>query len=230
MKTVKDVMSAHPISVQKNASLKEIAARFRELRVSALPVLADDGTVIGVLSEADLMAKQVLAEEQDHMRGRAASVMHRRELRKVDAITAGDLMTSPAVMAGSGDTVEHAARLMYASGLKLLPVTDAAGRLTGVVSRTDLLAVFDRSDDDIRVEITTQVIPRLSEPSWYWVTVQDGIVNLEGTPETAAIGRQVLAAVRRVQGVVAVRDRLAEAEPQVAAGSRAPLRYGLLPR
>lgn len=203
MRTVKDVMSAHPISVQMNTPLKEIAARLRELRVSALPVTGDDGTVIGVVSEADLLA---------------VGVVHRRKLREADAIFASDLMTSPALTVGSDDTVEHAARLMYIHGFKRLPVTDAAGRLTGIVSRTDILAVFDRSDEEIRVEITTRVIPRLSEPSWYWVTVKDAIVTLEGTPETPAIGRQVTAAVRRVQGVVAVRDRLVAALPQVPAG------------
>jgi CBS domain-containing protein len=98
---------------------------------------------------------------------------------------------------------------MYTHDLKRLPVVDAAGRLAGIISRTDVLTVFDRPDEEIRLEITGQVIPRLSEPSWYWVRVQDGIVTLEGTPETMSIGREVLNQVRRVQGVVAVRDRLA---------------------
>jgi osmotically-inducible protein OsmY len=52
------------------------------------------------------------------------------------------------------------------------------------------------------------MIPRLSEPSWYSVRVKDGIVILEGTPETIRIGHEVLRQVRHVQGVVAVRDRL----------------------
>jgi hypothetical protein len=68
--------------------------------------------------------------------------------------------------------------------------------------------VFDRPDEEIRLEITDQVIPRLSEPSWYWVPVKDGIVTLEGTPETISIGHEVLDQVGHVQGVVAVRDRL----------------------
>ena len=47
-----------------------------------------------------------------------------------------------------------------------------------------MLAVFDRLDEEIREEIISQVIPRLSEPSWYSVIVKDGIVTVEGTPET----------------------------------------------
>ena len=206
---VRDVMSAHPISVRKTASFKEIVARLREYRVSAFPVLECDGTIIGVVSEADLLAKEALDVGQPGVRGLITGIVRRRAFRKAAGVTAGDLMTSPAVTVGADDTVEHAARLMYTRGLKRLPVVDATGRLTGIISRTDVLAVFDRPDEEIRIEITSQVIPRLSEPSWYVVRVKDGIVTLEGTPETISIGRQVLAQVRHVQGVVAVQDRLA---------------------
>ena len=214
---VRDVMSAHPISVRKTASFKEIAARLREYRVSAFPVLEYDGTIIGVVSEADLLAKEALDVGQHGVRGLITGIVRRRALRKAAGVTAGDLMTSPAVTVGADDTVEHAARLMYTRGLKRLPVVDATGRLTGIISRTDVLAVFDRPDEEIRIEITGQVIPRLSEPSWYAVRVKDGVVTLEGTPETTSIGRQVLGQVRHVQGVVAVQDRLTYPLPPVPA-------------
>ena len=80
------------------------------------------------------------------------------------------------------DTVEHAAVLMYTRGLKRLPVVETAGRLAGIISRADVLAAFDRPDEEIRAEIISQVIPRLSEPSWYSVNVKDGIVTVEGSP------------------------------------------------
>lgn len=204
MKTVKDVMSTHPVSVLRTSSFKELAARLREFRVSAFPVLDDDGRVIGVVSEADMLLKEAM----DGGRTVLGRILHRKELRKAAGVTAGDLMTSPAVTVVPEDTVEHAAQLMYARGLKRLPVIDAAGHLVGIISRTDVLAVFDRTDEDIRVEITRHVIPRLSEPSFYWVVVKSGIVTMEGTPETVSIGRNVLARARRVQGVVGLRDRL----------------------
>jgi CBS domain-containing protein len=214
---VRDVMSAHPISVRKTASFKEIAARLREYRVSAFPVLDYDGTVIGVVSEADMLAKEALDTGHHGLRGLIARMVHRTAFRKAAGVTAGDLMTSPAVAVGADDTVECAARLMYVRGLKRLPVVDADGRLIGIISRTDVLAVFDRPDEEIRLEIADQVIPRLSEPSWYSVRVKDGIVTLEGTPETISIGHEVLDQVRHVQGVVAVRDRLVYPLPPVPA-------------
>ena len=68
-------------------------------------------------------------------------------------------------------------------------MVDTAGRLVGIISRADVLAVFDRPDEEMRAEITSQVIPRLSEPSWCSVIVKDGIVTVEGTPETVSVGR-----------------------------------------
>ncbi len=208
---VKDVMSARPVSVSENAPFKEIAAKLRVFRVSAFPVLDADGKVIGVVSEADLLAKEALADLADHrrgVRGLIAGRVHRTERSKAAGVTAADLMTSPAVTATPDDTVGHAARLMYTRKIKRLPVVDAAGRLVGIVSRTDVLAVFDRTDDAIRAEIVSQVIPDCSEPSWYSVVVTHGVVTLEGTPETVSIGHGIVSRARHVQGVVAVRDRL----------------------
>ena len=211
---VKDVMSTHPISVSRTSSFKEIAARLREFRVSAFPVLDADGTVIGVVSEADLLPKEALADRHG-VRRTISGHLRRTGQAKAEGVTAADLMTSPAVTITPDGTVEHAARLMYDRKIKRLPVVDEGGRLVGIVSRTDILAVFDRTDEDIRMEIMTQVIPGHSEPSWYTVLVKDGVVTLEGTPETVSIGHDIVSRARHVQGVVAVRDRLVYPIPPV---------------
>jgi CBS-domain-containing membrane protein len=113
-------------------------------------------------------------------------------------------------MVAPEDTVEHAAKLMYTRRVKRLPVTDTGGHLVGIVSRADVLAVFDRLDEDIRREITEDVILRdfLADPGAFTVTVKDGVVTLEGRPETRELGHDLVRSVRHVQGVVAVRDRL----------------------
>jgi CBS domain-containing protein len=211
---VKDVMSTHPVSVITTSSFKEIAARLREFRVSAFPVLDAHGKVIGVVSEADMLPKEAL-DDRHGMRGTITGLLHRTKQAKAAGVTAADLMTSPAVTVTGGDTVEHAARLMYSRKVKRLPVVDEDGRLVGIVSRTDILAVFDRTDAEIRAEIMTQVIPGRSEPSWYSVLVKDGVVTLEGTPETIPIGHDIVRRARHVQGVVAVRDRLVYPVPPV---------------
>jgi CBS domain-containing protein len=208
MKTVKDVMSALPVSVTETTPFREIAARLRECRVSAFPVLDADQKVTGVVSEADLLVKEAMLSEPGGIGGLLTGLIHHAARVKAAGVTAADLMTSPAVTTGPDDTVEHAARLMYDRKVKRLPVVDEHGRLVGIISRTDALAVFDRTDAEIRAEIMTQVIAGRSEPSWYSVIVKDGVVTLEGNPETTAIGHNLVWRTRHVQGVVAVRDRL----------------------
>ena len=119
-------------------------------------------------------------------------------------------MTHPAVTVQPDDSVEHAARLMYVRRVKRLPVTDTDGHLVGIISRADVLGVYSRSDEEIRKEICDEVIPNgsLADPARFTVTVHEGIVTLEGKPDTAPLGRNIVDRARHVQGVVAVRDRL----------------------
>jgi len=210
---VRDVMSSLPISVLKTTPFREIAARLRECRVSAFPVLDADGKVCGVVSEADLLVKEAVLSEPGGVGGFLAGIAHHAARAKARGITAADLMTSPAVTTGPDETVEQAAKLMYDRKIKRLPVVDQAGGLAGIISRTDVLAVFDRTDAEIREEIMTQVIAGRSEPSWYSVIVKDGVVTMEGTPETPAIGHDLVRRVWHVQGVVGVRDRLVYPAP-----------------
>jgi CBS domain-containing protein len=202
---VKDVMTTRVIAVRKNATFKEMAARLREHRVSAFPVLGDQDEVIGVVSEADLLTKEAL-----EFGGKPVGLRHHREQVKAAGLTAEDLMTSPPVTIRPKDFVSHAARLMYARRVKRLPVVDDDGRLVGIVSRADLLSVYGRPDDDIRHDIVEQVIldALLTDPARFVLTVKDGIVTVEGTPETAAVGHDMIEEIRHVEGVVAVRDRL----------------------
>ena len=208
--TVKDVMTTRVVWVKKDASFRTMAAALREHRVSAFPVLDDDGTVIGVVSEADMLAKEALSSEPHGMPGMITGLLRRKEYEKARGITAGDLMSSPAVTIAPDDSLERAARLMYTRKVKRLPVVDADGHLVGIIGRSDLLSVFDRSDSGIRREILDQVIQRAlhTDPATFTVEVRDGIVTLGGVAETTEFGHEVVEAARHVEGVVGVRDRL----------------------
>ena len=203
--TVKDVMTTEVVVVRRDTSFKEMAATLRRYRVSALPVVDDAGTVIGVVSEADLLAKEALADP-----GVMAEVLHHKDVRKAEGLTAGDLMTRPAVTAAPEDPVEQAARMMHFMRVKRLPVVNSGGELVGIVSRADVLAVFDRPDEDIREDIVDTMLLHefLIDPRLFSVTVEAGVVTMEGCPETAALGHALVRKARHVPGVVAVRDRL----------------------
>jgi len=205
MKTaVKDVMTTRVIWVRKDAPFRELAAALRRHRVSAFPVLGEGDKVIGVVSEADMLTKEAVDP------GVISGILHHRDAEKARGTTAGDLMTAAVVAVAPDDTVEHAAQLMYSRKVKRLPVLDAGGHLVGIISRADVLAVFDRADEDIRREIIDEVLlgEFLVDPKAFDVKVSNGIVSLTGTPETNEAGHEIVARVRHVQGVVAVRDRL----------------------
>jgi predicted transcriptional regulator len=213
MKTaVKDVMTTRVIWVKPDATFREMAIALRDYRVSAFPVVDGDGKVIGVVSEADMLNKEALDDEP----GVIAGLLHRRDQDKARGVTAGDLMTAAVVAVRPQDTVEHAAKLMYDRRVKRLPVTDADGRLVGIISRADVLSVFDRTDSAISHEITQDVLlgEFLVDPKAFQVTVMDGIVTLAGHPETNDIGHRIIRRVRHVPGVVAVRDRLDYPPPE----------------
>jgi CBS-domain-containing membrane protein len=203
--TVKDVMTTEVVVVRRETTFKEMAGVLRRHRVSALPVVDDAGRVVGVVSEADLLAKEALANP-----GVMAEVLHHQDVRKAEGLTAGDLMTHPPVTAAPGDPVEQAARMMHFMRVKRLPVVNSGGELVGIVSRSDVLAVFDRPDEDIRKDIVDTMLRHefLIDPRLFKVTVVSGVVTMEGCPETAALGRALVRKARHVPGVVAVRDRL----------------------
>lgn len=211
--TVNDVMTTAVVAVKKGASYKEMAVLLRKYRVSAFPVVDDDQKVIGIVSEADLLAKEALNADRG---GVITAMLHHKELEKAEGVIAGDLMTRNVVTVRPDDTVEQAARLMYHLQVKRLPVVDAGGHLVGIVSRTDLLTVFDRPDREIRAEIVENVILHefLIDPALFTVTVADGVVTIQGTPETADLGRNLMNRIRHVSGVVAVRDELSWPPPE----------------
>jgi CBS-domain-containing membrane protein len=166
--------------------------------------------VIGVVSAADLVAKEAVAGESQIFTGPLAGLLHRQELEKARGVTAGELMTGPPVTVGPDDPVSQAAQLMYDRRVKRLPVVDSAGRLAGIVSRTDVLSVFSRPDEVILKQITDDVIltTYLMDPLRFRITVKDGVVTMSGDPESALVGHEIIGTIRHVEGVVAVRDRL----------------------
>jgi CBS domain-containing protein len=210
-------MTTRVVAVRKDATFKDIATLLTGYRVSAFPVLDDEGKVIGVVSESDLLCKEALIAAmggQAARLGRVAGSPYHDEFAKAAAVTADDLMTEPPVVITPDEPVTSAARLMYHGRVRRLPVVGEKGQLIGIVSRSDVLSVYSRPDEEIRQEITKNLIANefLTDPDRFAVTVSSGIVTLEGRPETAAKGRDMVAAAWHVEGVVSVRNRLAYPE------------------
>ena len=207
---VRDVMTERVVAVRKDASFKEMIARMRNAHISAFPVVDQGGKVVGVVSEADMLNKEA---DQATSPGTIAGLLRFRFHEKAAGVTAGELMSSPAVTIGPDAPVVEAARLMRDRRVKRLPVVNATGHLIGVISRADVLSIFTRPDGQIRHEVIEEVIRNgaLVRPQGFTVTVHDGIVTLAGRPENDGAGHDLTEAVRHIEGVVAVRDELSYA-------------------
>ncbi len=203
---VEQVMTTDVACVGPDAGFKEVLAVLRSRCVTAVPVV-EDRVVLGVVSEADLMARIEHGglELAEHPILGAA----RRGAVKVRAQTARDLMTSPAITIAAGATISEAARVMHQHRVKRLPVVDGRRRLVGIVSRADLLKVFLRTDQAIKDEIEQDLKTILwLEPGTVRVTVVGSVVHLEGLVETRSLARMVARLAWSVAGVVAVEDGL----------------------
>lgn len=202
---VAEVMTYNVVAVRREAEFKEIVAVMHRRRVSAFPVLDAADRVIGVVSEADL-----LPHEAFPARPGGNGRQPRRTPAKATALTADELMTSPAITIRPDATVTEAARVMHSRKVKRLPVIDAEGRLVGIVSRTDLLGIYDRPDSQICTEITERILAGdfVLDPREFVVTAASGVVTIAGRMAHQDDAVRLLQAIWDVVGVVDVRDRL----------------------
>lgn len=207
-RSVSEVMTADVATVAENTPFKDVAAVMAARRVSALPVLDADRRVAGLVSEADLMRKTE-AQEDPHAR-RLPWWRRHGWRRKARGVTARQLMTSPVFTIGPGASVVEAARSMDRHQVKRLPVTDAGGHLTGIVSRRDLVKIFLRPDPEIEDEIRHEVFEGYlwTNPVLVQVSVTDGVVTLAGEVEKKSMIPVAVRMAESVDGVVAVVDKL----------------------
>jgi CBS domain-containing protein len=201
---VEDVMTRDVAVVSPATSLREVARLLSERGISGVPVCDETGRVVGVVSEGDILAKEE-GLALDVRSPLAWLVGDGRDRRKAGAVTAGEAMTSPAIVVAPREQVSQAARTMVERGVNRLPVVED-GRLVGIVTRADLVRAFTRGDEEIRREIEQDVLLHTLwiRPADVSIEVDDGVVALRGTLDTKTASELVTAYVRRVPGVVDV--------------------------
>ena len=197
---VGSVMVTDVTTVGPDTPFKAVAELLASWNISGAPVVDEDDRVLGVVSQGDLL-------EHEAPHGRLGN---RQAKRKAGAVFVSDLMTKPAVTVRQDDDVTVAAKLLEEKHFHRLPVVDDRGKLVGIVSRSDLLRVFLRTDGEIRDEVRYEVVLRemCVDPSTLYVSVHNGIVTFKGELERAGMIPVLVARVRRVDGVVDVRQSL----------------------
>jgi CBS domain-containing protein len=206
---VAQVMTRNVLTVTPESPLRNVARLMSDHGISGVPVV-EKGSVLGIVSEADIMAKE---------RG---PVLPRRRLsrwfarkpatadtERLEARTAGEAMTAPAITIESWRTAADAAALMLDRRVHRLPVLKD-GNLVGIVTRGDLVSAFARSDAEIALDIREDVLLRTFwiTPGEVEATVRNGEVTLKGTVESDVLTEMLPEAVQRVPGVVRVKSRL----------------------
>lgn len=201
--TVRDVMTVNVAAVGPRATLRQVAECMVERGISGVPVVDASRHVLGVVSESDIIVKAAHRTYPQELLARLFGHPGIDE-RRLNARTAEEAMTVPAITIGADRPLAEAARLMVESNVKRLPV-EADGVLVGILARGDLVRAFIRSDSDIADEVAGALRTEVGlGPDALAVEVAAGEVSVRGSLESKVSARAVEEVIRRVPGVVSV--------------------------
>jgi CBS domain-containing protein len=208
MLKVRDVMARSVIKVSPAMPLRDVAGLLVDNLISGVPVVDDDGAVLGVVSEADLLIKEQGPDAIRHRRLArflGESTESRAQLAKLAAVTAGEAMTAPAVTIGPDRPIAEAAAVMTAQKVNRLPVVDA-GQLVGIVTRANLVRAYVRSDDELAMTIRDEVLLHILwlDPRLFTVAVTDGVASISGRVQRRSTAEMIGPTVSMVPGIVDV--------------------------
>lgn len=203
-----DLMTRDYVAVGADTTLKEVATTLVERGISGVPVIGERLEVLGVVSEADIVVKERGPEPKPGglLGWLLAGGRWLPDDKRFAARTAGEAMTTPAITIRADRRITEAARLMVEHGIKRLPVVDRDAALVGIVTRTDLVRAFARTDAeierDIREELDRALL--LEQPQSLAIHVEQGEVTLSGHVERKFDAELLPRFVARVPGVVSV--------------------------
>jgi len=209
-RTVSDVMTTRVHVASPSTTFKMLVRLIEENRVSAIPIVDPAGKPVGIVSESDLLLK----ERRSELELEAGSPLHlwrrRQERAKAKGIVAADLMTSPVVAVGADSTIAQAARVMQERNVRRLVVVDQRGNIAGIVSRSDLLQVFLRTDQDLRSELVQRLVPAVlpTNAGAVHVDVESNVITLTGEVDRRSDVDILGRLAREVDGVVSVVNRM----------------------
>lgn len=197
-RTVSDVMTSRVHVASPATPFKLLVRLIEENRISAVPIVNQLGVPVGVVSESDLLLKE------SHL------VKRHQDRVKAGAVIAADLMTSPAITIRTDTLIGDAARLMQERNVRRLVVVDSFGRIAGIVSRSDLLQIFLRTDEDLREELVARILPAIvpNDVESVEVDVQSSVITLSGEVDRHSDAQILVRMAREIDGAVDVVDKL----------------------
>ena len=222
----KDIMTRDVATVRSDTSVRDIAALMMEKHISGVPVLSDDGTIIGIVSQSDLLHRAEVGTERKHkwwFRLFADSDAAAREYAKAHGLRARDIMSRYVISVHQDAELRDVADILDSHRIKRVPVLDE-GRLVGIISRGDLVRALSQvqvAKVATRIEnaaLHKALSDRIKSQSWINdsyinVAVNDGVVELWGFVVSADQHSALRALVEETEGVRRVDDKLSVAGP-----------------
>lgn len=221
-----DVMTRHVASVGPNDSLAKAVRVMLQQRISGLPVIEEDGRLVGVITEGDLLRRAETGTQRQRPRwieffvgpGRLADEYVRSHSRKV-----GELMTADPVSVAEETPLEEIVTLMEKRRIKRLPVVHD-DKVVGIVSRANLLHALARLAGEARPSksddrtIRETLLGELNKQKWapmasLDIIVRDGVVDIWGTITDDRKRQALIVVAENVPGVKRVNDQLVWIDP-----------------
>lgn len=216
----RDVMVSPVHTVKPDALVTDVARLFLERRIGAAPVVDDRGTLVGIVSEGDLLHRAEIGTGRRHawwLKLLADNQVFATEYVKEHARHVGDLMTRSVITAAPDTPLDVIAALLERNGIKRVPIVQD-GRLVGLVSRANLIQALAASGAELAVApsdttMRDTLLAHLAAQPWAQtalvnVTVKDGVVDLWGLVNSDSEKQAVRVAAEATPGVRAVNDNL----------------------
>lgn len=218
-----DVMVRNVITIGPEEDVALAARMLAQHDISALPVVNEDGRILGILSEADLLRREELGTEKRRPAwlealtpsGLLAEDYSRSHGRKVR-----ELMSETVVSARSDAPLSEIAGLLERKRVKRVPIVED-GKLIGIVSRANLIqALASTAERTLSTPaastdqtIRSEILNRLEKQTWTGfgernVIVAEGIVHLWGLVNSPEERKALFALAESVPGVRAISDEL----------------------
>jgi CBS domain-containing protein len=216
----RDVMVSPVITVKPQSSVKDVARTLLAQRISAVPVVDDDGNLVGIVSEGDLLHRAEAGTERRRswwLTALTEDATLSAEFIKAHSQVIADVMTRNVVTAAPDTPLHEIAALMEKKMIKRVPIVEH-GRLVGIVSRANLIQAVasGRSAPDRPVTDATirdALLRSLRSQRWAHtsllnVTVADGVVDLWGITTSEQERKAIRIAAESVTGVRAINDNM----------------------
>jgi CBS domain-containing protein len=191
-----DVMSRPVLTVRADDTVEQAAALLSHKDVTAAPVLDAEGNLVGIVSEGDLLRARV---------GTGHEGAHPVTL-------VADVMTRSVVMLPPEADLSEVAEAMLRHNVHSVPIVDDQAAVAGIVCRHDLLKAYVRTDDTVQWDVQHRLDQYAGGRRHWTVTVQRGVVEIDGHYVDDVERRVVEALARTVGGVCDVKRRMARLE------------------